>query len=123
MIGDYLHLSDCSEAVVILAAHSDFVGEDPLASCLRTLEGVKEKTAEELLARHVQDYQALEQRVQLKLSETENPLPTDERLEKVKAGGEDNGLLELYYRFGRYLIISSSRSRDGGNEFAGNLEP
>lgn len=109
VIGDYLHLSDCSEAVVILAAHSDFAGEEPLASCLRTLEGVKEKTAEELLARHVQDYQALEQRVQLKLSETENPLPTDERLEKVKAGGEDNGLLELYYRFGRYLIISSSR--------------
>lgn len=70
---------------------------------------MKEKTAEELLARHIQDYQALEKRVALDLGAPENPLPTDERLERVKEGGEDNGLLELYYRFGRYIIISASR--------------
>lgn len=109
VVGDYLHLSECSEAVIVLAAHSDFAGEDPLSACLHTLEEAGKYTAEDLLARHMKDYQALEQRVQLDLGAPESELPTDERLENVKAGGEDDGLMELYYRFGRYLIISSSR--------------
>jgi alpha-L-fucosidase 2 len=41
-------------------------------------------------------------------------LPTDERLAKVQQGGEDPGLVAQYFRFGRYLLISSSRPRAAG---------
>lgn len=109
IIGDYLYFQDCSEAVILIAAHSDFAGEEPAAACLRTLERASGYNAAQLLERHEADYQALEQRVELSLDLPENPLPTDERLERVKAGETDDGLLELYYRFGRYLIISASR--------------
>ncbi|WP_195265514.1 glycoside hydrolase family 95 protein [Clostridium sp. 1001275B_160808_H3] len=37
-------------------------------------------------------------------------LPTDERLERLKSGEEDLGLITLYFHYGRYLLISSSRS-------------
>ncbi len=43
---------------------------------------------------------------------------TDKRLQKIKAGGEDLGLLGIYFQFGRYMLISSSRP---GN-FAANLQ-
>ena len=36
-------------------------------------------------------------------------IPTDERLERVKKGTEDAGLEALYFQFGRYLLIASSR--------------
>ncbi len=45
-------------------------------------------------------------------------LPTDERLARVKAGGTDIGLEALYFQFGRYLLISSSRPGD----LAANLQ-
>lgn len=37
-------------------------------------------------------------------------LPTDERLERFKNGEEDLGLITLYFHYGRYLLISSSKN-------------
>lgn len=58
---------------------------------------------------HVKDYQSLFNRVQLYLGShnaSEIKTPTDKRLRQYK---NDNQLQELYYQFGRYLIIASSR--------------
>lgn len=63
---------------------------------------------EKLLEEHVCDYQKLYKRVELYLGE-QSGLPTDERLENLKQGKEDNGLYALYFQFGRYLLIASSR--------------
>lgn len=62
----------------------------------------------EVRKEHVEDYQRLFNRVELYLGE-QPELPTDERLERLKAGGEDNGLYALYFQYGRYLLIASSR--------------
>ena len=109
VIGDYIYFKNCSEAVIKLAAHSDFYGEQPLEACLRTLKNAKSFTYDELKARHIEDYCRLYNRVELNLGADKSSLPTDERLNRVKSGDEDNGLLELYYNFGRYIMISSSR--------------
>ena len=109
VIGDYIYFKNCSQAVIRFAAHSDFYGEEPLKACLNTLKNARDYSYEELKSRHVEDYRKLYSRVELNLGEIENPLPTDERLEIVKDGSDDNGLLELYYNFGRYIMISSSR--------------
>ena len=64
----------------------------------------------ELKARHIADYQRLFNRVKLSLGTGAAPdLPTDERLKRVAAGAEDPHLIELYFQFGRYLLISCSR--------------
>jgi alpha-L-fucosidase 2 len=65
---------------------------------------------DELRARHIADYQKLFNRVKLSLGTAPAPdLPTDERLKRVAAGEDDPHLIEQYFQFGRYLLISCSR--------------
>lgn len=63
---------------------------------------------EQVKREHIADYQELYQRVELYLGE-QPQLPTDKRLERLKQGQEDNGLYGLYFHYGRYLLIASSR--------------
>ena len=84
-----------------------YVGVDPsettaswMASTLRW---------KKLLKAHVKDYRSLYDRVSLKLEGPSNDIPTDERLAAYRNGTSDQGLEELYFQFGRYLLISSSR--------------
>lgn len=63
---------------------------------------------EEIRKEHIRDYQELFDRVEICLGE-QLQLPTNERLERLKAGEADNGLYALYFQYGRYLLISSSR--------------
>lgn len=69
------------------------------------------KTYEVLYLRHQNDYTALFNRVKLSL----NPqvpiadLPTDQRLKHYRQGTPDYYLEQLYYQYGRYLLIASSR--------------
>lgn len=66
----------------------------------------------QLLARHIEDYRQYYGRVSLDIQggeEDRNALPTDERLQRIVNGGEDVGLMKLYFDFGRYLLISCSR--------------
>ena len=78
------------------------------------------KSYTELRFAHIKDYEALYDRVDLQLTDNSNgaaALPTDERIARlhkgIESGGEelpgDNKLMELYFRFGRYLMISGSR--------------
>lgn len=60
---------------------------------------------------HVADYQKFFNRVNLFLGQSEAPdLPTDERLKRYTEGKEDKNLEALYFQFGRYLLISCSRT-------------
>lgn len=67
--------------------------------------------------KHQKDYKKLYQRVSLSLGEQPS-LFTDERLGKLKLGEEDPGLFALYFQYGRYLLISSSRE----NSMPANLQ-
>ncbi len=64
-----------------------------------------------LKSAHIQDYQYFFKRVDLDFGSSEAPdLPTDERLKRYAKGEEDKNLEILYFQFGRYLLISSSRT-------------
>lgn len=66
----------------------------------------------QLLERHVADYQNLFNRVNLNVGESDSnisELPTDKRLVAFKKGDIDPDLEELFFQYGRYLLISSSR--------------
>jgi alpha-L-fucosidase 2 len=85
------------------------LNEDELSE--KRLQAASFKGAEQLLARHLADYQPYFKRVNLSLPSDNAPeLPTDERLRRYAKGEKDNYLETLYFQFGRYLLISSSRT-------------
>ncbi|TDH20095.1 glycoside hydrolase family 95 protein [Segetibacter sp. 3557_3] len=86
-------------------------GKDPSLEAKANLHGASTKSYAVLRQRHVADYTALFNRVQFNLGtdgEAER-LPTDQRLLRYAHTQKDNQLQVLYYQFGRYLMISSTR--------------
>lgn len=70
------------------------------------------KNYTELKEAHVKDYQHFFNRVQLNLGkDSVNHLATNERLQRYATGASDKQLEALYFNFGRYLLISSSRTK------------
>lgn len=100
-----LTVRNANEVVLLLSAVTDF-GDKKM-----TLKKCK-RPYQELLQRHTDDHQQLFNRLQLSLG-AENlqkeALPTNERLKSFEQDPTDNGLTELYYQYGRYLLIASSR--------------
>lgn len=100
-----LSIRNADEVTLLLSAATDFYQpEIKLNDCNRTYE--------ELIDRHLKDYQPLFNRVDISLgksSSEKEKLPTSQRLKQFAAAPNDNGLLELYYQYGRYLMIASSR--------------
>jgi len=95
--------------------YPDYKGDPPGPRCEKQLAEAAKKPYAALREAHMADYQKLFRRVTLDLA---NPLssyvarplaPTDERLDRVRGGGDDPDLVALYFQFGRYLLISSSR--------------
>jgi alpha-L-fucosidase 2 len=83
-------------------------GEDAAAKADAQLETVPREW-DTLLAAHVKAHRALFDRVSLDLRESGDDIPTDERIGAIREGGEDRGIISLYFDYGRYLLISSSR--------------
>ena len=98
---------------ILVAAATNFRGGDYRAAVEQALSAAVATPYQKLKGDHIADHQQFFRRVGLSLG-TARPdflaaLPTDERLEKVKGGGVDLGLEALYFQFGRYLLIASSR--------------
>ncbi|MBN2410145.1 glycoside hydrolase N-terminal domain-containing protein [candidate division KSB1 bacterium] len=105
-----LSVENADAVTIILVAATDYRGGDPHALCEKYMAGVSGKTYQNILASHVQDYLNLFNRVELDLGRTDAKyFPTDERINAVKRGSPDPGLIALYFQYGRYLLISSSR--------------
>ncbi|HEV1287765.1 MAG TPA: glycoside hydrolase family 95 protein, partial [Bryobacteraceae bacterium] len=100
-----MSVEGANSATLFLAASTSFKPRDIEHDLLAA-----KRPYEELKARHIADYQRLFNRVKFSLGTAPAPdLPTDERLKRVAAGAEDPHLIEQYFQFGRYLLISCSR--------------
>ncbi|MGO4771466.1 glycoside hydrolase N-terminal domain-containing protein [Flavobacterium sp. W22_SRS_FK3] len=87
-------------------------GLDDKAIAAENMEKAISKSYKTLKEAHILDYQKLFQRVSLNLGKTTaTNLPTDERLLRYSEGKEDKNLEILYFQYGRYLLISSSRTQ------------
>lgn len=105
-----IRIRNADEVVLILVAATDYRGSSPEIICDERQNALQGKPYDQILADHIGDYRNLFQRVSLDLGKTiASWFPTDERLLAVQQGMEDPELLVLYYQFGRYLLISSSR--------------
>ncbi|MCC6284607.1 MAG: glycoside hydrolase family 95 protein [Phycisphaerales bacterium] len=112
-----LAMAGTSEAVILIAARTDYAGPiagDHAGGAYRDrvradLEGAAALGWEQLLGRHRADYQAIEGRVRLDLG-TPPAGSAQSRLLAQAAGAPDPALAALVFRFGRYLLLSSSRA-------------
>ena len=89
-----------------------YVGVDPKVTTKRWMEQAAAKGFEALLKEHFADYAALFNRVKLNINnaaEGTEDLPITQRLANYRQGKADFYLEQLYYQFGRYLLIASSR--------------
>ncbi|WP_134089290.1 glycoside hydrolase N-terminal domain-containing protein [Olivibacter sp. XZL3] len=87
-----------------------YKGNNFKAEVKRRLDEAKPKSYQQLLSEHKADYGALFGRVSFKLQgKSTIDRPTDERQRAFFEGAEDVGLEELYFQYGRYLMIAASR--------------
>jgi len=93
-----------------LFAGTTYRGGDPCADCDKCMAHSVKCNYNRVLCDHVDEYQKYFKRVSLDLGgSSTGHLPTDQRLKLVAEGKSDPGLAALYFNFGRYLLISSSR--------------
>ena len=85
------------------------MGEDPHENICRTIAQAAGYSYNELYQRHVTDYQAFFERVSLDLGEQDPHRMTDDLLREYRAGNRSRYLETLYFQYGRYLLICSSR--------------
>ncbi|MCC6727233.1 MAG: glycoside hydrolase family 95 protein [Saprospiraceae bacterium] len=118
--GGGIGLRNGTEATIFVSMATSFNGfdKDPVKEGLdataiakRNLKNASAKPHKDLLDDHRKDYMRFFKRVSLDLGATAAPnLPTDERLIRYAKGEEDKNLEILYFQYGRYLLISSSRT-------------
>ena len=123
--GGKLKVTGADEVTFIITADTDYkmnfnpdfndpltyVGTDPTATTKQWLNDACGKGFERLLAEHYADYSRLFSRVSLNINGASpaDDIPVSERLARYRSGKPDYYLEELYYQFGRYLLIASSR--------------
>jgi alpha-L-fucosidase 2 len=95
---------------LLLASATTYRNKETDAVCRRQIDAAAKKGFDALKRDHVADHQSMFRRVKLDLGPGPNSaIPTDERLKAVAEGTDDPGLAALYFQFGRYLLLGSSR--------------
>ena len=94
-----MFLEDCQKAI----------GEDPAESVKQTLDNALRLGYEALLQRHQEDYCGLMSRVEFDLGGVEDGRSTEQLLDSCREGNFEPYLEEVYYQYGRHLLVSSSR--------------
>lgn len=117
---DFLTVDGADEAVLYFSAATDYSdeypayrsGADPIGTVRGILENSRKVGFDRLYERHYEDYSEMFRRVALCLNGEQGEIPpTDELLNEYRNGSESAAarLEPLYFQFGRYMLISSSR--------------
>jgi alpha-L-fucosidase 2 len=116
--GEAIQVLDADEVVIILTSGTSFngfnkspglEGKNPSEETKEIFHNIGGKNYEQLKNRHITDYQQLFKRVAFQLAGSNSKLPTNERLIEFEKGSKDNSLVTLYFQYGRYLTIATSR--------------
>lgn len=110
-MGSHLLVENAKEATLFITARTSFRSEHPLQWCMDVLSNAEKESYGTLQERHIKDYLSYYEKSNLKLNckDSYEHLTTPERLEQMRNGIEDIELINTYYNFARYLLISSSR--------------
>lgn len=108
--GNTLKVSDADSVTLLWDMRTDYDNDDPAARALTTVNNAAMRGFDALRRDHVADHSALFNRMEIDLGgEMTNTLPTDTRLHLAKNGVVDPGFDALFFQYGRYMQIASSR--------------
>lgn len=111
--GDSIRVEKANSATILLTAATDYFGGDPSIITKTQMDAAVIQPFADIKRTHIADYQSFFKRVDLNLGSGDgNYFTTDARIAAMQNGYVDTDLIELYYQFGRYLLISSSRQGD-----------
>ncbi|HEX7072038.1 MAG TPA: glycoside hydrolase family 95 protein, partial [Rhodothermales bacterium] len=113
-----LQVSGANAVTLIITGATDYSlalldldpNQDPVAESAAILDEIDASSYPALRSRHVADHAPRMARVRLALGGSHEEMPTDERLRRAKEGSVDPHLTELYFQYGRYLLLGSSRA-------------
>lgn len=110
-----LHVEGADSATLVIAAATNHVNYKDVSGhpderVAVVLDAVRDRTEPEMRADHLEEHRQWFRRVEIDFEgdPAHRDLPTDERIARLEEG-EDPSLAALYYQFGRYLLIASSR--------------
>lgn len=109
--GKALKIQGASSATLLVSMTTDYFYQDEYeAKAKSLLDAAEHKTYNQLKQAHKEAYHTLFNRVDLDLGYSSNEaLPINKRLEAFARDKSDQNLMALYFQFGRYLLISSTR--------------
>jgi len=118
--GDKIAFEKCNSLTIFLGAGTTyiadykkkFMGDHPQEKLTAQMKSAADKSLKQLSDEHLEDYLSLFDRVDLNLGESSaerRNLTTDKRIEVYTAEGNDPGLEEMLFQYGRYLLMSCSR--------------
>lgn len=103
-------IKEADTVTLIVDVRTDYKSPDYKTLCADGVEKAAVKSYDELKQAHIKDYNTLYNRVSIHFGQDANrALPTDVRWKQVKEGKTDTGLDALFFQYGRYLTIASSR--------------
>lgn len=122
-LGGKLRITNATEATLLLSVRTSFYSGEPKEEAEIDILKALNKTYKELYTVHAASYREYFDRVELNLNDNSgedlSDLTTDERIARLKGDVldtkecarliHDNKLIELFFNYGRYLMISASR--------------
>lgn len=119
-IGEHLIARGADTVTVLITASTQYRSPNPEETVRQTLDRAALQPFHSLRETHIQEYQSYFNRMRLALSYDPalDQLTTEERLARIDESHPDNGLINTYMDYGRYLLISSSR----GDSLPANLQ-
>ena len=119
--GNQVTINGADECLLLVAARTNMnwpaveaPGPEPTAQTVADINKAAAVSWPALLQAHVRDYASFFNRCRISFTDNSNEevknLPTIGRLQRLQQGDKDASLVSLYFNFGRYLLISSSRN-------------
>ncbi|MGM0531641.1 MAG: glycoside hydrolase family 95 protein [Bacteroidota bacterium] len=109
--GQKLHVKGADKLELRVVAGSDYRGDSPDDLCSAYIQALEHRSYHQVFEDHIKDYQGYFNRVSLNIpASAASAFATDERIDAQKRGAYDPSLTSLYFQYGRYLLISSSRA-------------
>lgn len=103
-------IKEADAVTLIVDVRTDYKSPDYKTLCADGVKKAAAKSYDELKQAHIKDYNTLYNRVSIHFGQDANrALPTDVRWKQVKEGKTDTGLDALFFQYGCYLTIASSR--------------
>jgi len=107
---DSLEIRGATSVLLVLSAATSFRSENPAMACSQAVASALSRPYEEARRAHVDEHRAWMDRTSLRLGGvSRHDMPTDKRLTAITRNLDDSGLIELFFQYGRYLLVASSR--------------